>query len=308
MSDQSPEHDLEHLATALETTFPTLRPVRPLSILGRGFRSMAVETGSGDVVRIGLSPDAARDYAKEWRIGPFVALHLGTVVPRPLWYAEPSAALPHGALGYRKIPGHLPPWGVDPGAAFAHDLGAFMARLHQLPVQEARAAGVPDVDAYRRVLSAREVVMPALAGRIEAAALARLELWWAGFGADDRMHTARRAVCHHDLWHENLLRSDSGRLGGVLDMAHLEVSDPAHDFGAPWYFGDRVLLDLRGAYLSAGGRFDAEDRYRAERFHEAREFGGLAWAIEHDDAAETEESVQKLLEGPILTRPSPPSA
>ena len=114
------------------------------------------------------------------------------------------------------------------------------------------------------------------------------------------MQMARMAVCHHDLWHDNLLRSQSGHLSGVLDIAHVEVSDPAHDFAAPRYFGDSFMADLLSAYTLAGGQFDAEDEYRAQRFYEGREFGGLAWAVEHNDTQEIEESIEKILHGPIL--------
>lgn len=300
MGDASFAHDLDRLAIGFERKFPELRPVKPLHVIGSGFRSVAVETSAGVVFLVGRSSDAAEDYAKEWRIRHFLATLVGGVLPMPRWYAEACAEFPHGALGYWKLPGNTPEWGVDPGAVFARDLGAFMARLHQLPVEEARAAGVPEVDAYRRVLGARDVVMPVLAVRLEPDALARVEAWWASVAADNRMHTDRRAVCHHDLWHDNLLRSESGRLSGVLDIAHVEVSDPAHDFAAPRYFGDTFVAELVVGYRAGGGHFDAGVEYRAEHFHEAREFGGLAWAIEHNDGPEVEDAIQKIMRGPVL--------
>ena len=300
MNDEASENDLGRLATALERRFPELRPVRPLSVLGHGFRSVAVETPGGVVFRVGQLRDAADDYAKEWRMRHFVTARIGGVLPEPRWYAEPCADFPHGALGYRKLPGDTPVWGADPGGAFARDLGAFMARLHQLPVDEARASGVPVVDSYRRLLGARDVVAPVLAVRLRAAALARIEAWWATLAADHRMRTPRLAVCHHDLWHGNLLRSESGRLSAVLDIAHVEVGDPAHDFPAPRYFGDAFMVELVSAYRAAGGHFDGGDEYRADRFHEGREFGGLAWAIEHNDQREIEEALEKIIRGPIL--------
>ena len=299
MTDPPTAYDLDRLATALERQLPTLGPVRPLSILGRGFRSIALETAGGDVVRVGLSADAADDYAKEWRIGRFLASRLGGLVPQPLWYAPPCDELPHGALGYKKLNGETQAWGADPGAAFARDLGAFMARLHALPVDEARIAGIADVDAYRRILGARDVVMPVLTRRLEPAAVGVIERWWAGLAVDARMRTARVAVCHHDLWHDNLL-SSAGRLSGVLDLAHVELSDPAHDFAAPRYFGEDFMAALLDAYRSAGGLHDADDEHRAARYYEAREFGGLAWAVEHDDAREMSDSIQKIVDGPIL--------
>ncbi len=187
-----------------------------------------------------------------------------------------------------------PAWGVDPGAAFARDLGAFMARLHAVPVDDARAAGVPEVDAYERMLGAREVVEPALAASLEAGELEMVRAWWSAFAGDARMRTARRAVCHHDLWHDNVLMSDEGRLSGVLDIAHVEISDPAHDFAAPAYFGAAFMRELVASYRDAGGAFDEEEAHRAQRFFEAREFGGLAWAVEHEDRDEIAASIEKI--------------
>ena len=82
----------------------------------------------------------------------------------------------------------------------------------------------------------------------------------------------------------------------MLDIAHVEVSDPAHDFAAPRYFGDAPMQELVAAYRNAGGRFDDEDAHRAQRFYEAREFGGLAWAIEHNDEAEIDDALSKIKE------------
>jgi aminoglycoside phosphotransferase (APT) family kinase protein len=96
------------------------------------------------------------------------------------------------------------------------------------------------------------------------------------------------------------LRSKSGRLSGVLDMAHVEIGDPAHDFAAPRYFGETFLTELVAAYRDGGGQFDEDDAYRTRRFHEGREFGGLAWAIEHHDKGEIEDALGKIVRGPIL--------
>jgi aminoglycoside phosphotransferase (APT) family kinase protein len=292
-------NDLGQLADALERRFPDLQPIGPLSMLGRGFRSIAYETPGGVVFRVGTSQDAADDYAKEWRIGGFLQQHLGGLVPEPRWFAEPSIDLPYGALGYAKLPGDSPIWGIDPGVRFARDLGTFMARLHQLPISEARNSGIPTVDSYRRLLGARKVVMPVLATRLAPATFARIDTWWAALAADGRMQTRRLAVCHHDLWHENLLRSQAGRLSGVLDTAHVEVGDPAHDFSAPRYFGAEFMAKLVLAYRSARGCFDDEDEYRAQRFYEGREFGGLAWAIEHNDAQEVDHAIGKIVRSPF---------
>jgi aminoglycoside phosphotransferase (APT) family kinase protein len=292
---------LDRIAAAAAQAFPDIGTIPPLRVLGSGFRSVAVETAGGFVLKVGLIPDAAQDYAKEWRIGRFLAEELPGIVPEPQWYAPPGERFAHGAIAYPKRPGETPAWGSDAGPAFARDVGAFMARLHAIPIDAAGKAGVPYVDAYARMLGARLIVMPVLAERLDGPEYARVVAWWNRFATDAAMRTSRRALCHHDLWHDNLLRSADGRLSGVLDIAHVEISDPAHDFAAPRYFGDAFVTELLVAYRAAGGRFDETDAYRAQRFFEARDFGGLAWAVEHDDGAEIADAIAKLRRGPILS-------
>jgi hypothetical protein len=102
VNDDPPREDLDAVAAALELRFPDLRPVRPLHVLGRGFRSLAVETAGGRVLRVGRSPDAAVDYEKEWRTAPFLVEHLpellvidpfaGQTSFAPSWERASSAA------------------------------------------------------------------------------------------------------------------------------------------------------------------------------------------------------------------------
>jgi aminoglycoside phosphotransferase (APT) family kinase protein len=126
--------------------------------------------------------------------------------------------------------------------------------------------------------------------------------WSEEFRSDDRMEMYELSVCHHDLWHGNLLIGESGELAGVLDWAHVEVGDRAHDFAATRYFGKRFRKWLIDAYLESGSSFGSEDKYRARKYWEAREFGGIAWAIEHSDETELEEGIQKLKRGPLFKK------
>jgi aminoglycoside phosphotransferase (APT) family kinase protein len=299
MADFYSLDDLDRIGLAVERNFTDLNPARPLQILGRGLRSIACETAGGAVVLIGTSADAARDYGRTYRVGVTPAPLMNGLLPTPEWYSRPSPDFPHGALGYWKLPGETLHWGVTPGTVFARDLGVFMARLHSLDSHASRAAGLPEVDAFHRVLEWRQVVMPVLATRLIVDDIARVETWWTSFAADERLQVTQRAVCHCDLWHDNLLEL-SGRLSGVLDLAHVEIGDPANDFAAPRYFGRAFMTALISSYQEAGGRFDEDVRHRAQRFYEARELGGLAWAIEHDEQEEVDESIAKLLRGPIF--------
>ena len=123
-------------------------------------------------------------------------------------------------LGMKSFPGEHPPCEKEPPEQFARDLGLFLARLHGLPPDAVRTATVPEVDPRRRVLNAQPVVAPVLENRLSAEEMARVLQWWEDFAGDPRLLTSRLAVCHHDLWHENLLMSPEGRLTGVLDWSH----------------------------------------------------------------------------------------
>ena len=142
--------------------------------------------------------------------------------------------------------------------------------------------------------------MPVLRESLSADELGRVQRWWEVLHQDGRMVPHEVRVCHHDLWHGNLLIDDTQGLSGVLDWAHVEIGDPAHDFAAPRYFGERFFGWVVNAYVANGGSFGAEERHRAQAYWEGREFGGIAWAIEHDDDTELAEGIRKLRSGPVF--------
>ena len=118
-------------------------PDQPLHVIQRGNNREAIFF-------------AAEDYAREWRIGPFLSARLGSVVPAPEWYAAPRDEFPDGALAYRKLAGATPEWGVDPGAAQARPQqvdGADRKHARQL-------ASRGRLDLAQRRFSARAIVEP----------------------------------------------------------------------------------------------------------------------------------------------------
>jgi aminoglycoside phosphotransferase (APT) family kinase protein len=182
--------DLGSVARALAEAFPDAGPVEPLRVLGEGFRSTVVMTTAGIAFKIGRSSDAPLDYAREWRVLPLVRRYLRVPVPDARWYVEAARGLPFGALGYPALPGRTPPWGGD-HEALARDLGALLAELHAVPVEEAQAAGVPAVNALARLLDARPVIAAVLRRNLQNRQFDRIEAWWDALVEDPRMRNVR---------------------------------------------------------------------------------------------------------------------
>jgi aminoglycoside phosphotransferase (APT) family kinase protein len=225
---------------------------------------------------------------------------LTVAVPAPQWRVEPGGeALPFGAIGYRKLSGN--PLSRDllvDSNRIAGDVAEFLASLHRFPVPEAERVGVPRTGTWRETLAVLEAeVLPALRDLVTDDEFRLLERW-AGEVADDRdLDQYRPALCHRDLWFENLLvDEDPLRLVGVLDWEAARIGDPAQDLDVHLYLGEAFASSVISAYGSSEPGFQR----RVRRFWELREFAGLRWALEQQDTAELEDSLAKLRAGPIL--------
>lgn len=138
--------DLDSVASALEHLAPDAAPFRPLTTIGSGWFSVAVETASGNVFRLACAEEVAERHAKEASLLPWLVEHLPLAVPAIRWHLVPNAdpALPYGAVGYPKLVGEQPKlakFTVVQRRRFIHDLAHFLAKLHRISVSDARAHG-----------------------------------------------------------------------------------------------------------------------------------------------------------------------
>ena len=264
-------------------------------MLGRGFDSVAVETDSGLVFRIGTTPDAARSYAMEHRLLAALAPHVPAPIPQPLWYTPPCDAMPFAAIGYGKLAGDVLT-SLAEGRdlhALQEDIARFLLAMHRVPLDEARGWGVTTYTPDRAKI--RDELAPVLRERFGANDYARLAAWWDELVADDAMRDFVPALCHNDLWYENtLVQGDPVRLAGVLDFGDVSIGDPAFEFAALQYLGDDFLAGAIEAYAAIGGDASAAVRHRIARYVAMREFFGLRWAVRNKVGFETEEQLQKI--------------
>jgi aminoglycoside phosphotransferase (APT) family kinase protein len=277
----------------------------PLRVLGAGFHSLVVETGDGVVFRVAKNREAMEGHAREAALLAALRARLPLVIPDPHWYTGPSALFPFGVIGYLKVPG-MP---LEPSrlmradtSALAAALGAFLHALHFFPAPEAPALEVPGPEAQRgRLEQVRTTVLPPLRAALSAGEYRRVEQWWDRMLADPAMMPDPAMLCHGDLWYENVL-VDPRRsvVTGVVDFEDANVGDPAQDFAALRYLGERFVAATIAAYRVAGGPLTPTFTHRLQRYWELREFGGIHFAVTHADEAEFADSLRKLRAGAIL--------
>jgi aminoglycoside phosphotransferase (APT) family kinase protein len=275
------------LGARLQRRFPELT-VEPLRLLDVGFGSTVVETADGVIFRVARHARATAGHARELELLPQLAGRLPAAVPQPRWRIEPDDEFPHGAIGYRKLPGE--PVAADGGTPeLAADVARFLRALH----------GLRDVAAVRwepEFDSIREATMPALESALTPSELEVVARFWDEIRADGDLRSFEPALRHGDFWYENLLAKE-GRLVGVLDWGGAGYADPAEDLSTVRHLGDAFTDAVFDAYA-----LDDALRRRERRYWQLRELHGIAIALELDDRAELGDAIAKLRRGAIFAQ------
>lgn len=133
-------------------------------------------------------------------------------------------------------------------AILAREVGAALTALHAVPVEEARALGVPDIDLgeelYRPMV---EACLPHLGPRGRAWLERRFGEFIEGGGTRE----APRVPVHGDLGCGHVLATHQGDLAGIIDWCDALIADPAYDLAAllancPRGFAERVIDPYAG--------------------------------------------------------------
>jgi aminoglycoside 2''-phosphotransferase len=278
--------------------------VRPLVEIDTGFGSVAVETADGVVFRIARHAEAAEGHRLEAKVLALVRHVVPVAVPDPRWRVEPGPAFRFGAVGYRRLPGE--PLSAELAEQrrdeIAADLASFLVALHGIPVEEARAAGIPVRDRVATTFAALcRDVLPVLHERVSSHEYDVVRRWAADFEADDEVDRFEPAVRHGDLWYGNVLVDGArGRVVGVVDWENAAIGDPASDLARQLHLGEEFAGAVLRQYATKGGRVDDALRHRMRRRWELLEFAGIRAALALGDADELAETVEKLRAGPIL--------
>ncbi len=134
----------------------------------------------------------------------------------------------------------------------ARELGQFLSVLHAVPVSEARALGVtgeeseyweskPRTETHYEAI--RTVVFPKL-NDDERLWLDTHFTHYLGLNFDFPLKVIHNDVADHHIY----LVPEHGKLGGIIDFADVETSDPAMDFAGLWLYGRLFIEDVLGHY------------------------------------------------------------
>ncbi len=178
--------------------------------------------------------------AEKWRaaeVGLRLARGNGVPAPELLAFVDSVESLDGRVLRvFRYIPGSTPT--IDESPSFFRQLGAALRHLHSvaLPSFTARVGeeGFPRWSAFL------EHRWTAVTGRAEAAGiddgLVTRARALSAVLADQVDEAVRPALCHRDLYLDNVLVDESGSLVALLDFDIVEAWDPVVDFLKPQWF------------------------------------------------------------------------
>lgn len=216
--------------------FPSLSPVS-LRSFGEGWDNYAFLVNDTFIFRFPRRRIAAPIMETEIHLLPWLSSLLPVEIPNPRYVAGPSDQYPCSFAGYARVHGrilsgtHLADKEYE---SLGRCLGGFLAALHAVPADEARARGAGPDRLHRLDLQRRRTI-----------AAERLEfLEQAGMILDrrriddvlDRLPVIAQpredTLVHGDLHADQLILNDSGGLVGVIDWGDLHIGDPASDFAA----------------------------------------------------------------------------
>ncbi len=287
--------DAETAAARIAARFPDLASADVLP-LAEGWDNTAFLVGGEWVFRFPRRDVAAPLLEVECAVLPAIAGRLPLAVPVPERVAGPGAGFPYPFAGYRRLAGETAcRAGLAEAARVrcAEPLARFLAALHAIPAEEARALGVPPdrlrrLDVAWRVRRARERLEDARRvggapgeGLLDAV-IADLPASW-----EPRSDT----LVHGDLYARHVLVDGRGDPCGVIDWGDVHVGDPAVDLALAWSF---LPAAGRERFRAAYGRID-EDRWRVARLRAlCSALNTLVYGLDTGDEALVRESRASL--------------
>ena len=274
--------DATQVASIIQAQFSEVLPTSVV-FLGEGCDSAAFEVNEHWVFRFPKRADVESQLAIESRVLPLLAEQSPLSLPVFSFHGVPSDAFPYRFVGYRKLPG-VPAIQVDEAAmptAQAPTIGRFLSWLHQFPVSDAEALGVPRQDVAALMDEVRADALDDLDLLNDVMKAAPLKEWRAFFeaGCPRAPATSASVLVHGDLAREHVLYDPlRHQVTGVIDWSEIAVSDRSVDLAGCFHWGGPSCID---AVLSAyEGPIDTGVLVRAHFLAACRGVADVAFGLE----------------------------
>jgi aminoglycoside 2''-phosphotransferase len=221
--------------TAIASAFPDLR-IEALRFLAEGWDSTVWEVNGDLVFRFPKRAEVGAWLRIEIDLLPKLSPTLPVPVPHFSYIADAPVAFSYPFVGYQKLPGLAlgdAPSHAVPAERLAAQIGAFLTALHDFPIAQAIACGVPEASAaqWRAQQAAMLADLRSLFPRMTREEQTRTESLFGGYLDNPAYGRFTPVLLHRDLGGEHILvDSKSGDLAGVIDWGDVSIGDPAQDF------------------------------------------------------------------------------
>jgi aminoglycoside phosphotransferase (APT) family kinase protein len=236
----------------IEDQFPQSAPVR-LVEFGKGFDNTAYLVNDGFIFRFPRREIAVELLKTEKVLLPFLVPILPLPIPEPVYDGHPSKNYPWPFIGYKLVKGEMPgELTANQRIQSAEPLAAFLRKLHNYPVEQAKSLGVPNDQLDRLSISKRKLQHEENVHQLMADGILR----------DDPLLTdyllslqhvepdSREVLAHGDLHLRNLLVNEKSVLAGIIDWGDAHIGHPAVDLAVIYQFlppqGRRIFIDIYG--------------------------------------------------------------
>ncbi len=259
-----PEGEVSVLLKWIADEVPELRAAA-MTVIERGWDWIVLD-GNGWIVRVARRPKIAERIGVEKCLLAWLADDVGLPAPQ----VERSADDPAFML-YRRLPGvEVAEVGSVLSATAGRAAVSALRVLHDQPVDQPRACGVPEDSTPSSLGRFHEEVLPLLPSRS----------WKAGKRLLDSYPSSDVEVrlTHSDIAGDHLLvDAATGEITGIIDWSDAQIADPALDLA--WTL-NRAPVAFRKGFLESYEEIDASLALRAEFYFRLTPWHDVLFGVE----------------------------